>query len=59
MIKQAMWGENVCEIDADVTCALDGVAPPKLGGHFYAMSVYYYALDSVRHLGDRDIPDWY
>jgi hypothetical protein len=39
-------------------CALEGVTPPALGGHFYAMSVYFYALDAIRHLGTREIPDW-
>ena len=57
-IKQIMWGKGDCSIDSDTTCPLAGVSPPNLGGHFYAMSVYFYALDSVRHLGDREIPDW-
>jgi hypothetical protein len=40
-------------------CAIDDVAHPTVEGHhFYAMSVYYYALDCVRQLGPVSLPHW-
>jgi hypothetical protein len=32
--------------------------PAVRGHHFYAMSVYYYALDCMRHLGPADLDHW-
>jgi len=40
-------------------CAIDEVSHPTVNGHhFYAMSVYYYALDCVRQLGPAALPHW-
>lgn len=40
-------------------CAIDNVSHPTVNGHhFYAMSVYYYALDCVRQLGPASLPHW-
>lgn len=40
-------------------CAIDDVSHPTVEGHhFYAMSVYYYALDCVRQLGPAALPHW-
>ena len=40
-------------------CAIDEVSHPTVNGHhFYAMSVYYYALDCVRQLGPASLPHW-
>jgi hypothetical protein len=38
---------------------VDSVSLPVTQGHdFYAMSVYYYAFDCIRHLGDETLPMW-
>mmetsp|Transcript_1039 Transcript_1039/g.1717 ORF Transcript_1039/g.1717 Transcript_1039/m.1717 type:complete len:572 (-) Transcript_1039:896-2611(-) len=41
-------------------CAVDAIEhPPVQGHHFYAMSVYYYALDCVRHFSPTNpLPHW-
>ena len=40
-------------------CAIDDIYHPSVQGHkFYAMSVYYYALDCVRQLGPEPLPHW-
>jgi len=40
-------------------CAVDRIEhPPVSGRQFYAMSVYYYALDCVRTLGPEPLPHW-
>jgi len=40
-------------------CSIDAVSHPTVEGHhFYAMSVYYYALDCVRQLGPAPLPHW-
>ena len=53
---------------AEGTCAIEpssednrfigGIVHPPLQGHFYGMSVYFYALDCIRHLGPVHIPNW-
>lgn len=37
---------------------VDHVPHPPLKGHFYGMSVYFYALDCVRALGPVQLLDW-
>jgi hypothetical protein len=40
-------------------CPIEQVKHPSVRGHeFYAMSVYFYALDCVRELGPEPIPHW-
>lgn len=40
-------------------CPIDSVVHPSVAGqHFYAMSVYFYALDCVRELGPEPLPHW-
>lgn len=40
-------------------CPIDSIVHPSVSGHhFYAMSVYYYALDCVRALGPEPLPHW-
>jgi hypothetical protein len=41
---------QLASLDMNV-CPLDGILPPKLTGHFYAMSVYFFAIDCIRHHG--------
>lgn len=41
-------------------CPIEDIVHPSVAGqHFYAMSVYYYALDCVRELGPEPLPHWY
>lgn len=39
-------------------CYLDGVEHPPIQGSFYGMSVYFFAMDCVRHHGDSGIEKW-
>jgi hypothetical protein len=40
-------------------CPVDGIVHPEVRGHsFYAMSVYYYALDSMRWFGPDELAQW-
>ena len=55
--KEELLQEELSEVQAEIAsldmhaCPLGGIMPPKLTGHFYAMSVYFYAIDCVRHHG--------
>ena len=55
--KEELLQEELSDVQAEIAsldthaCPLDGIIPPKLTGHFYAMSVYFYAIDCVRHHG--------
>jgi hypothetical protein len=41
-------------------CPIDEIEHPSVHGyHFYAMSVYYFALDCMRYLGSAALPHWY
>ena len=55
VIKRVIWPEGVC---TNPPCAVDGVVHPPIGGDFYGMSVYYYGLDCIRHLGPN-LLSWY
>lgn len=40
-------------------CPIESIEHPSVQGHhFYAMSVFFYALDCMRQVGLEDIPDW-
>lgn len=40
-------------------CPIESIEHPSVRGHhFYAMSVYFYALDCMRHLGSHPLPNW-
>lgn len=42
-----------------VVCGVDRKQPPSPAGHdFFAMSVYFYAFDCIRQLGDTGLPAW-
>jgi hypothetical protein len=50
-IKQLIWPETDCE--SGFACSIDGIQHPKVGPEFYGMSVYFFALDCVKHfVGD-------
>lgn len=55
VIKQVLWPEGHC---GSVPCYIDGIEHPPLQGEFYAMSVYFYALDCIRMHGEVDLPMW-
>jgi hypothetical protein len=41
-------------------CPIDEIEHPSVHGyHFYAMSVYYFALDCMRYIGSAELPYWY
>lgn len=41
-------------------CPIESIEHPSVQGHhFYAMSVFFYALDCMRQVGLEDIPQWY
>lgn len=65
LLTGVIWPEDKClrgtdraAMSKDARCYLDSIEHPPLRGPFYAMSVYFYALDAVRHLGDVDMPNW-
>lgn len=44
-------GEDGVNTTSGAGCGVDGVQSPQVSGHdFFAMSVYFYAFDCVRHL---------
>jgi hypothetical protein len=54
-------GDGVVEANSNESTFpkyIGGVRPPPLQGHFYGMSVYFYALDCIRHLGPLSVPHW-
>ena len=55
VIKQVIWPEGMC---SSPPCAVDGIIHPPIDGAFYGMSVYYYGLDCIRHLGPNKL-SWY
>lgn len=69
IIAQVIWADKSCEaaalsespkeaVKAGEPCYLGEVEHPPLRGKFYAMSVYFYALDAVQHLGDVKLEHW-
>ena len=57
ILRNTLW-DNVSSPESETGSAaygVDGVVSPKVDDHeFYAMSVYFYALDCIRHLlGDE------
>lgn len=56
-IEKLLWPNEKCQVEE--ACAIDGIVHPSVRGqHFYAMSVYYFAFDCIRHLGPVDIVNW-
>ena len=52
IIKKVIWPEGVCTAPP---CAIDGIIHPPIDGNFFGMSVYYYGLDCIRHLGPNKL----
>ena len=56
-VEDSTMQEELSSLSAELAslgvnvCPLDTIVPPKLTGHFYAMSVYFYAIDCIRHYG--------
>ena len=55
IIKRVIWPEGECKAPP---CAVDGIIHPPIDGNFFGMSVYYYGLDCIRHLGPNKL-SWY
>lgn len=66
MVTEVIWQDKACETATtsknkekhEEPCYLAGVEHPPLTGKFYAMSVYFYALDAVQHLGSVKLEHW-
>jgi GDA1/CD39 (nucleoside phosphatase) family len=69
ILKEILWPDNSCENSNETDengvflpkkpCYIDGVEHPPIRGHFYGMSVYFFAIDSVRHLGSKALFSWF
>ena len=65
-LTEVMWEEKSCAAasykkslaEDEPPCYIMGVEHPPLKGKFYAMSVYFYALDAVHQLGQEKIKNW-
>ena len=55
VVSDILWPEGSC---AQAPCFVDGVEHPPINGEFYGMSVYFYALDCIRHLGPAELHAW-
>jgi hypothetical protein len=55
-VKKVIW--NLSDCPEASSCPIDGISPPELKGHFYAMSVYFYAIDCIRHYGIYNFSSW-
>jgi hypothetical protein len=54
-IKAVLWPAGQCD---GTPCFIDDVAHPPLQGEFYAMSVYFYAIDCIRQHGTMKLAAW-
>lgn len=53
LIKEIMWPHGSSyDCESSSACSIDGIVHPPVSGEFYAMSVYFYALDCIRHFTD-------
>lgn len=74
VIKEVIWPGNQCwqdDLPAENSdestslssskrpCYVDGIEHPPIRGHFYGMSVYFFAIDCVRHLGSTNLHTWF
>ena len=62
-LGEALWGASAraCELaPGSDSCAIDGVVVPPgaADAEYVAMSVYFFALDCVRQLGEESIGEW-
>jgi GDA1/CD39 (nucleoside phosphatase) family len=56
VIKRVVWPLEECV--GQTPCHIDGIIHPPLSGHFYGMSVYFYAMDCIRQLGSTTLDSW-
>jgi len=56
-IRKVLWPDDTCLPGS--ACPIDGVMHPPVDGlQFFAMSVYFFALDCIRELGTVELPSW-
>jgi hypothetical protein len=56
-LKALIWQEETCS--PGLPCPVGGVEHPEIGPEFYGMSVYFFALDCIKHfLGEDALPSW-
>ncbi len=65
IIEKVIWPtvENISDVNGDCfrgrPCPIEEIEHPSVKGHhFYAMSVYFYALDCMRQLGPKKLLHW-
>lgn len=57
ILRQSLWPEGECS--AGTVCPLNNIQQPSIKGlEFFAMSVYFYALDCIRKLGPNPLSHW-
>ena len=58
LIKQVLWPHGPCA-EGTTGCPLDGIVHPSIEKlEFFGMSVYFYALDCIRHMGTVPLLSW-
>ena len=56
-LVELIWADVDCR--KGHPCPVDGVVHSKVGPEFYGMSVYFFALDCIKHsLGPEAMPNW-
>ena len=58
IIKKIIWTDYDEKCNIGKSCSVDDIAHPEIKGHFYGMSVYFYALDCIRQLGPETLHNW-
>jgi hypothetical protein len=56
--EQSVTNEANELVTTKTPCYVDGVEHPPIRGQFYGMSVYFFAIDAVRHLGKSNLHSW-
>jgi hypothetical protein len=55
LIREVLWPEEETDDCMEGSaCSIGGIVHPPVSGEFYAMSVYFYALDCIRHFTIAD-----
>lgn len=58
IIKKLVWNNYDEKCNIGKACSVDDITHPDIKGHFYGMSVYFYALDCIRQLGPETLNHW-
>ena len=63
IIKEIVWPQSDCEYgitdpNDKKPCFIDGIEHPPIKGHFFGMSVYFFAIDCIRELGTIKLDSW-